>query len=109
MEEADVDVVPEHVDIRERGIVDAHGGMVIVQQLADVVAALPHAREPCPRNRAEIARALLQPRVDGRVALQSSGKLQNLLDRKTLSAHAVRILRPALCTTSPPRLLSVVA
>jgi hypothetical protein len=51
-EEADVDVIPERGNVAECGLADARGRAAVVHQLAHVVAAAPHAREPgCTRGR----------------------------------------------------------
>lgn len=67
-EEADVDVIAERVHVSKCGIADAGGRAAVVHQLADVVSALPHPREPRFDQRPEIVTLGAQPGVDrGRV------------------------------------------
>jgi hypothetical protein len=51
-EEADVDVALEGVDVRECRISHAGGGVPVVEQLADVVAAAADDVEPAAGDRA---------------------------------------------------------
>jgi hypothetical protein len=54
IEEADVDVASEYVDVRERHVGDTSDGAAVVQELANVGAALAHPREPPLRYRTEL-------------------------------------------------------
>jgi hypothetical protein len=50
MEEADTRMRLERVDIAKRRVLHASNRTSIVQELADIGAAVAHALEPCPRH-----------------------------------------------------------
>ena len=75
-EEAYVDVRCERIDVAESRVPRARGGMTVVQQLAHVIAALPHAVEPRARKRAERTWTVAEPGVNRRVSLDRGRKAQ---------------------------------
>jgi hypothetical protein len=75
-EEAHVDVRRERIDVTERRVAYASGGMAVVKQLAYVVAALAHALVPRARDRAELACSALEPCINRGVSLDRSRKPQ---------------------------------
>lgn len=62
-EKPDIDVLPEGIDLAESSIPDASPGMAVVQELAHVVAEVPHEVEPRPRHAAEVERPRLEARA----------------------------------------------
>src|SRR5688500_3442980 len=71
-EKAHVHVRRERIDVAERGVAYAGGGMAVVQQLAHVVAARAHAFEPRARDLPELAGAALEPCLNRRVSPERS-------------------------------------
>jgi hypothetical protein len=51
--ESDVYMSGEGVHIGERGVIDASGGMTVVQQLFHIVSALSHDLKPVTRDFAQ--------------------------------------------------------
>src|SRR6185436_15921326 len=78
MEETDGRVGPKHVDVAEWRIFHARHRTSVVNQLTDVVAALPHSHEPYARDGAKRGRLSVQPEVDGRVTLEGSREPEQL-------------------------------
>src|SRR5262245_34530337 len=68
-EEADIDVIPECVDVAKRRVSDTRGRTTVVHQFAHVGATLPHAHEPGFCERSKIIALRAQPGIDCRVAL----------------------------------------
>ena len=50
MEEPDMDMGFERVDVGEGSIIDARGGMPVVQELSNIVAAVAHDLKPALRD-----------------------------------------------------------
>ena len=78
-EEADIDVFPERGNAAKRRIPDARGRMAVMQQLAHVVAALPHLLEPCPCDGTQLGRTLAHPAIDSRIAFHAAGDPEKVL------------------------------
>ena len=64
VKEADIDVIPEGVDVSKRRILHACDGATIVHELADVGAAVPHVFKPGPRQPSQFVRRLGEPGID---------------------------------------------
>jgi hypothetical protein len=73
-EEAYVDVRRERIDVTERRVVYARGGMAVMDQFAYVVAARSHALVPTARDRAEVACSAFEPRIDRGIPLNRRRK-----------------------------------
>jgi hypothetical protein len=58
----------ECVDVPEWRIFYTCDRTTIVQQLSDIVTALPHLHKPLPRNSPKLDRAVGQPKVDSRIS-----------------------------------------
>jgi hypothetical protein len=80
-EEADVDVIPERIDVTKRGVVDAGGRTSVVHQLPHVAATLPHAQEPGFCERPQISPLRTQPDIDRGVAFHRRRKAKNVVHR----------------------------
>ncbi len=72
VEKTYVDVSFEDVDVAERCIFHAGNRTSVMHQLADIVAAAPHLREPLTRNGAELWQLLAQPDVNSRGSFDGS-------------------------------------
>jgi hypothetical protein len=62
-------VCREGIDVAERGIADAGGGVAVVEEFADVVAEPAHVVEPTSRDAAEVERLIVEPAIDGPIVL----------------------------------------
>lgn len=89
-EEAHVDVRRERIDVTERRVAHARGGMAIVEQFAYVVAAFAHALVPGARNQTELACAALEPCIDRGVSLDRTRKPQQL----DTTSHGGHLMQP---------------
>src|SRR5688572_32258021 len=81
----------ERVDVRERSVFDARDGTAIVQQLANIAAALLDAREPSLRDRLELDRPIREPTCDGGISLDGSRQSEELVS----PAQALQVERDA--------------
>lgn len=52
--ESDIDMMAEGIDIAECRVTDARGGMAVVQQLSDIVAAAAHDLKPALGDRPQL-------------------------------------------------------
>jgi hypothetical protein len=77
-EEAYVDVRRKRIDVSERRVAYARGGMAVMQQLTHVLTALTHALVPRTRNRAKPGCSALEPCIDRRVSLHRTRKPEQL-------------------------------
>ena len=76
-EEPHIDMGPEGVYVPEACIADTHSRAPVVHQFSDVLTALPHALEPPARNRTQVLRLPVEPCLNGRVPLHSSGETED--------------------------------
>src|SRR5262249_52794905 len=53
-----------YADIAELAVSHARNGTSVMHQLSDILAAVPHPKEPRTRDCAELKRLLVQPDVD---------------------------------------------
>src|SRR5262249_54763432 len=68
MEEADIRVGAEGIDVTKRRIVDARGGMAVVQQLPNIGAAIAHPFEPRPDKPSQLVVGRGKPALNAGVA-----------------------------------------
>jgi hypothetical protein len=70
--EPNIDVGLERIDIGECCVIQTHGRMAIVQQLANIFSASAHDLEPALRDRPQFARMLVHPDVDSWISLEGT-------------------------------------
>ncbi len=68
VEEADIRMRAEGVDIAKRRVCHAHGGMAIMQKLANVRSAVAHLLKPRLAEPPQLAIGLGKPSVDAGVS-----------------------------------------
>lgn len=78
LEEADVDVGGEGVDIGERDVTETGDRAAVVEEFADLVAAIAHDFEPLAGDGAEWAGVALEPGGDGGIAFEGAIKAEEV-------------------------------
>lgn len=72
--ESDIDMMAEGIDIAECRVTDARGGMAVVQQLSDIVAAAAHDLKPALGDRPQLTGMVVHPGGDRGIALDGTGE-----------------------------------
>jgi len=85
-EEADIRVIPEGVDISERRIARTYRRTTIVQQLANIGAAVAHLLEPRQSDPPQSVVGLRKPGVDAGVAPDGAREQEKRAHRSRLPA-----------------------
>jgi hypothetical protein len=73
-EKANVDVSFEDANVSECRILDAGGGIAIVQQFANVVSTIAHDLKPAPGDCPQLAGVPMKPGINSRIS--SDGTLE---------------------------------
>ena len=76
-EEPHIGMGTESVDVPEASIADTRSRAPVVHQFSHVVTAFPHALEPRAYHRAQVLRLTVEPGLNGRVPLHSSGETED--------------------------------
>ena len=99
VEEADIHMSAEGVDIPERRISHARGGMAIVQKLANVRSATAHLFKPWLGDPSQLVIGLGKPNVNAGVSPNGAWEPQELAHQARLPALPVmsRRSRALLC------------
>src|ERR1700733_136835 len=72
VKESHVDVRREYVDIGEGRIAEAGDRTAVVEELADLIAALAHDLKPLARDGSQLTFVLFHPRMNGGIALDGA-------------------------------------
>jgi hypothetical protein len=94
MKKPNVDVRSEHVDVAEGRIAQACNRTAIMQDLPDFIPTFSHHFEPLMRDGAHFTSMLIQPRIDGGIAFDSTVESQEFLFHPCVSFR-VQVLRGA--------------
>src|SRR5580658_6316728 len=76
VKEPHVYVRSEYIDVAEGRISQTCYRTAVMQQLPDLVPALSHRLKPLPRDGSQFTGMLLHPRIDSRIALDSTVESQ---------------------------------